>query len=1192
MSIWKSPIFYFGIFLVLAVGAAMAAPFVVNWNQYRDNLEGYGRKISGRDVAISGSISARLFPWPRLVMQDVSIGNPKGFDAAPVLNAKSIEVELALSGLFNGEIRVESVTLEAPVVNLTRQTDGHGNWMFVPDQVLRNSKLMDKVKLDQIKISKGVLYFKDVARNFSAKLTDIDAVLSANALEGPWRLRGTAVQNDRPLELTINTNELKEGEALKFNFKIVPTDGSLPAMVFEGEQTQGDVQGKLRIEPVTKEDEKGSLNRYFDSLVLQADVKTNFNALALTNIHIVPADIKDSSTLIEGDADIAFENGVQAKIQLNSPRLDLDNLVGAPSLRVWQAGGVMALLNNVMKDFPEKFDLNANLDVAKLSAAGESLENVHLVSTAEQNAIRISDLTANLPGRSRMKFSGLIFPNAAEAELGGNLAFESNDTRAFVNWLWPEGKAGLGKIWTGSRGRLKVQSDMTWSGKRFGFQNLNYELDSEAGSADLAVRLGNLPAIDLKVKASSFDLDSYLGEKSNFDIAMFSSLQTDAGLEKRLKFDAQKLRLNGVEANGVAIDFASSLGGFEVKQFEITSIEGAHLFGQGLVLQDAEGPTGDLKLNLKAENPRGLLKLIGAIPKDSNPPWTKVLGATTMQGSVAVRPGPAVPIVTYEIAGQTGSLSLNAIGDIKDVSDATIYGVSSELTAQEGTELLNLFGLQSAIKSGKEGKLVVTATGSPEVGFKTVLAVELLNAKLDYNGNISFGEPVPSLKGQLKLVAPDATDLSAAIGMPISRNLASPLHVFANLTPQQNGISFDDLLINLGQDKISGQLSVSPQGGVSADIAVPYLDFNNVVAASFLPWRGQTARFDSAFADFVKTAPKSEIWLRSERLEIGLGAELKEAVIGVALGAETRVISLASRGADGEPFKLELGLQPRGTSFQLSGTGRGSIDLGKNLLLQSGKSIADGTVILDGHFSGDGRSLEAALAGLNGEGNYVMRDAKLNAISPHGFFKKLESIDNAGALQSAFDGLMEGQGLELSAEQLPIKITEGAISIQPLVVANDETKIIVQPNFDLLNREFHGIITMGSEQNKGLPELAVIYSGVPKQLVRRVDTAALSSKLGFAIIAKDIAELDRVQTEQNKLVADGEAQRQADETKFMAFQAQRNELRLRQRELRVHAAQRELKAATFKTELDRSIVAGQALKKLEIENQLRLLKSR
>ena len=56
MSIWKSPVFYFGLLLVLLVGGALAAPFIVDWNSYRPNLEAYGRKISGRDVVeLSGA---------------------------------------------------------------------------------------------------------------------------------------------------------------------------------------------------------------------------------------------------------------------------------------------------------------------------------------------------------------------------------------------------------------------------------------------------------------------------------------------------------------------------------------------------------------------------------------------------------------------------------------------------------------------------------------------------------------------------------------------------------------------------------------------------------------------------------------------------------------------------------------------------------------------------------------------------------------------------------------------------------------------------------------------------------------------------------------------------------------------------------------------------------------------------------
>jgi uncharacterized protein involved in outer membrane biogenesis len=1191
MSIWKSPIFYFGVLLILAVGAALAAPFVVNWNQYRDNLELYGRKISGRDVAINGPISARLYPWPKLVMQDVSIGNPKGFDAAPVLNTKSVEVELSLAGLFGGEIRVESVSLDGPVVNLTRQSNGQGNWNFVPDQALRNSKLLDQVKLDQIKISDGVFYFKDQARDSSAKITNIDAVLSANALEGPWRLRGRAMQNEVPLDITLNTSEAKSDEPLKFNFKLSPTDGSLPALSFDGEQSQEIVRGKLALDPVVMEDGKGSLQRYFDSLHVQADVEASFKNLALQNIHIVPADPKDSSTLIDGSAEIAYENGVQAKINLNSPRLDLDHLMGAESLRVWRAGGLMAQLNALLGDFPEKFNLNANLDIAKLSAAGETVENVHLVASGEQNALRILDLKANLPGRSRLKFDGVIFPAETDAELGGNLAFESNDTRAFISWLWPEGKVGLNKIWSGSRGRLKSQSEVTWSGKRFAFQNLKYELDGELGSADLGVRLEKLPAVDLKLHASTIDFDQYFGDKFKFDASMLPALQSDSGFEKSLAIDAVKVRLNGVDAQNISVDFASSLSGFEVKKFEVGSIEGAHVVGQGLVLQNPEGPNGDLKLNLTAENPRGVLKLLGAMPQEANPTWAQVLGVTNLDASLSVRPGPAVPIVTYQVNGKTGSIGLNAVGDVKDVSDATILGVSAELNAEEGSDLLKLFGVHAAGKSGQTGKLIVTATGSPQVGFKAAINGELLNSKIEYEGNVDFANPIPSLKGQVAIAAPDASTLGVALGVPTAGALQAPLQFSAYITPQEQGLEFEKFALKLGEENITGQFKILPDGGISADLALPRLDFKSLLATSFLPWNGKSPRFDSAFADFNKSTPKSEIWLHPDSLHMGLGADLKETVLGLSLGPRARNVSLASRGADGEPFKLELGLRPRGTSFELSGTGQGSIDLGANLQMQDGNKVAEGAMVLDGHFVGEGRSLEAIFSNLNGEGTYSLRDAKLSAISPQDFYQTVAAIKDATALQAAFDRLLQGPGVALVAEQAPIKIANGVVSTDSIKNDLGETQISVQPHYDLTTGEFRSVIKLSSQVNLDLPEMSVTYSGDPRKLARRSDTAALSAKLGFAIIARDIAELDRVQKEQNKLVEEGEAQRKADEEKFAAYQAQRNELRLRQRELRVHAAQRELHAAELKQSLEKAIAAGQALKKRELEYLSRVLQS-
>ena len=96
MKVWKSPVFYFGIVLVLAVFSAMLAPFVVDWGKYRAGLEAYGEKLTGRKVEIAGPIGVRLFPWPRLTAHEVRIANPPGSAGTWFATADQIVVRMNL----------------------------------------------------------------------------------------------------------------------------------------------------------------------------------------------------------------------------------------------------------------------------------------------------------------------------------------------------------------------------------------------------------------------------------------------------------------------------------------------------------------------------------------------------------------------------------------------------------------------------------------------------------------------------------------------------------------------------------------------------------------------------------------------------------------------------------------------------------------------------------------------------------------------------------------------------------------------------------------------------------------------------------------------------------------------------------------------------------------------------------------
>jgi hypothetical protein len=1187
MSVWKSPIFYFGILLVLAVVAALAAPFIINWNNYRDNLEGWGQTLTGRQVAISGPISVRLFPWPRLVAEDVSIANPKEFPDAPLMNAKRIDVQLALAGLFNGDIQVEAIELEQPKINVTRNADGQGNWVFQ----LGKSGLLEKVKLEQIKINDGLITVRDHAHKFNTTVEHLNAVLSASEFVGPWRVRGAAINNGVPLDLTFASSAWKKDEPFKFSFKVSPLDGALPAFVFDGTQSADKIQGKVSVDPVVTEGGRQSLDKSFKPLQMKADITASFNEVTLDKIKIVPADTKDNGTLIEGVANVKLDSGVKAVVSLSSPRIDLDSLAGGQSLRVWRAGGVMALLNRVIAEFPEKLDLTAAFEVSSLSAAGETLENVKLRSSAQKGAVRIQNFTANLPGRSAMKFDGIAFPGVDAAELGGSLAMESNDMRAFVSWLWPEAKTTLSQYWTGARGRLKAQSDVTWSGKRFGFQNLKYELDGEQGTAELAVSLGKLASVDLQLNSKSLDLDNYMSLKGShvLNLAFATPLAaSESGFDKRLNLQTAKLRLNGVEAQDLALDFSSSFSGFEINALEIGSVEGARVRGNGLVLHGPDGPSGDIKFSVQAENPRGLLRMLGAFPRGPDPGWANVLGATDLRADVTVRPGDDQPTITFGSSGHSGPIQLSATGEIKDISKgrgATI-GLSAELNSAEGGDLSRFFGFVPLIATTGSGKMTVVATGSKDTGYKTLLRGNLFGADFLFDGNFKPAEKLSEINGAASVVADDGTMLGRALGVEQTSLFNGPLDVKAKLLTEDLNLQFKGFIGQLGGQSVIGEGSLSADSVLNANIGFEHLELPTVLAAVFMPWRNGTPALEDGFALPVPHGLHGEVWLRPTELK-NLGGSLKESVVGINFEQHSRSLSIASQERDNEPFMLDLNLREGDNNFTLTGSGHGSFSMAPFLKAQDGTGIAIGRVVLDGQFQGQGRSPLAVLSSLTGKGSYVLRDATMISLSPDPFYKKLEVIQNADGLRQAFDGLLKGPGFALSSDKQNITIDKGNMQAEPLKASLENVNIEITPSFDFTSQVLKTLVQLSGKTKLVLPDIKVSYEGLPGALVSRSDTSALSAKLGYAFIARDMAEFDRVKMEEEKLAAEDLVQTLVDETKFKAYQAQRLELRLRLRELKVHEAQRLIEAERKKAEMDRVINDSLNIRKMEYPRYLR-----
>ena len=191
MSPWKSPLLLLGILAIVAAGAALFAPFFLDWDAYRPTIESYGRQLTGRDVRIGGRIDAQLFPWPTLTLRDVRVANPAGAIHPDLLVAPVLTIELALPPLLSGHLEMTEVRIARPTVALERLTGNEGTWNLKPDRALLEEIGPRRLSFPAIRIDGGTAFLAAGERGGIAAVAIRSIDASAPELRGPWKVGGT-----------------------------------------------------------------------------------------------------------------------------------------------------------------------------------------------------------------------------------------------------------------------------------------------------------------------------------------------------------------------------------------------------------------------------------------------------------------------------------------------------------------------------------------------------------------------------------------------------------------------------------------------------------------------------------------------------------------------------------------------------------------------------------------------------------------------------------------------------------------------------------------------------------------------------------------------------------------------------------------------------------------------------------------
>ncbi len=105
----------------------LVAPLFFDAEDFKPEIIEQAEQATGHRVEIGG-ISASLFPWVGIELEDVKILNREGFSDQPFFSVESLDVEMALFPLFNKRVEITRFVLEAPRLLLERNEQGFGNW--------------------------------------------------------------------------------------------------------------------------------------------------------------------------------------------------------------------------------------------------------------------------------------------------------------------------------------------------------------------------------------------------------------------------------------------------------------------------------------------------------------------------------------------------------------------------------------------------------------------------------------------------------------------------------------------------------------------------------------------------------------------------------------------------------------------------------------------------------------------------------------------------------------------------------------------------------------------------------------------------------------------------------------------------------------------------------------------------------
>ena len=1042
--------------LALLVVAALVGPSFVDWNKYKPQIISQIENATGLKVTIDGDLGLGVLPTPHVTVNDLTIAAPKKIEFDNILVMKSADISIQLMPLMQKQVKIDSVKLVSPKIQIEMMPDGSPSWTIkdtakldevaeaAPEQMVEPSSetknnALESVSLESLEIEDGDFTYIDHRTKARHHAEEINLKLKADSLKGPFDLDGSMKIDGKKIVVDAETGKLPaKDEAMKIiaELSLPEANSEISFSGVAATKEPYDAQGQTTIKVSSP---SGLAKMFGASLGSQYDKPLMLDGLLSVNQNNFSYnDLKLSFGNFIGNGKLSIQNLksknpvlVTADIQ-SSSTFDADPFMAAPKATSSGSGETEALkkagtsagtksqdLIPQTLTLPMPVDVNVKLDMGGVKVKGNLVKGVFVdlnkkgpnakanfkVLEAAGQTKADGTLSVAYASSSNSPKSGQVIyadPTASYA-VNGNIG----QLQEFFNAFAPKADTGaVTKLYKTAQFNLKGSVN----GDKVSLKDSTLKLDQMVvglGGSYQPAKGGNRAKAAIDLTAGDVDFDKIMAAKGGKPAA--SNDKAASSAESAPKANAKEA-LKPVQNLSLPLDIV-----FDVS-LQKARINNANLEGLRL--------TGDLigqKLNLK------------------NASVNNFAGASA------------------SLKGQVGDLSkLSGI-------DLTAYTKTNDLPALASALKVDISKLPKGLKT-----LEASVTGNGNIDLLSFNSnIKALGGQLDAAGKAANILETPSFDGlSVRIKHPNMVQAIQVVSPEFKgqAGLQQAVDFYTRASSSGKVYTLSDMKVILGQTNFGGNLKIdtgskipSVRGNIQAEkIALDSLlgakkSSSSGSAAASSSGGGSASTASGGSSDRWSKTPINLDWMNNLDVDVALAASsitygawnFTEPSTDLKIGGGVMKVNGMKAGVFGGQANLSTEVKASPVSLTLS-SAMNNIDMEALAKALSGgnKLKSPGTVDFTMDVNSTGNSPHALVNALNGKANLDGREVILKGFDLAKLARGLATEEKlATSALSLVDGAMSGGQTKFDTIKGDYKIDLGKVVIQSMVMDSADAVI-------------------------------------------------------------------------------------------------------------------------------------------------------